>query len=317
MGLNTYSYEYYVSTRGMQKFDINYQNVYNLAAMSYNVYTSHDKWYDVGFDKYIDASLDNDTVQAFLFSSDDSKINVIAIKGTSIYWSTTQSTVYNDKYNDNMFFSCCYYKESNMFDNNVCKCEKNASDCSILRPFTSKYCYKRCYENTTTFDQNYLNIGKKLVDSVKGMIDFENTQVIFTGHSLGGVVATMLGVLEDKYVVTFESPGEKHYLKLIGMKYQEMEDKVYHFGHNADVIFTGKCNGRLSWCYLGGYVMYTKCHIGNICEYDSIRELNMKESIFTHKIKYVINNVIKKWNGKLPKCVKDETCEDCEEWEYI
>lgn len=285
-----------------------YATVTNLAAMSYNVYMDDtNKWYYMRPNKTTDMRVDNNTVKAFLYSNDDFSFNVVAIKGTSVYWNT--NTVYNDKLNDNLFFSCCFYKQSRMFPH-----------CNGSGPTspTKMSCDTGCYRDTKEMELNYFNIGIRIVEALKHVIRLDNSTVMFTGHSLGGAVSTLLGLTYNKTTVTFQSPGERHYLQLAGIRYDEQAaQKVFHFGHNADVIFTGKCNGMLSWCYLAGYNIYTKCHVGHVCEYDAVGILNMKESIFTHRLKFVIDRVMSAWNGVLPKCDFQTNCSDCEGWTYF
>ena len=151
----------------------------------------------------------------------------------------------------------------------------------------------------------------------KKYINFSKDEILFTGHSLGGMLATFMGIEYDKRVVTFESPGSKHYIELIGLDYKSKQHLIYNFGHTADIIFTGNCNGALSLCYLGGYNMETRCHIGNTCIYDTKTLMGMKDSIFTHKIKFVIENVIEKWNNTIPSCSVDTLCQDCVGWNYL
>lgn len=74
----------------------------------------------------------------------------------------------------------------------------------------------------------------------------------------------------------------------------------------------------MSLCYLGGYYIETKCHVGHVCEYDAIGELGLRESIFSHKIKYMIDNIIPKWNNTLHVGnVLNEECTDCKDWKVI
>lgn len=313
-------YNYYINN---ESTFINYENVLQLALMSNNAYfqPNNTKWYDINLNKTTNISYSDDNIHAYMFSNYDNTVNIIAFKGTTIYWGYkgeetiksdldkfTDSIKY-DKWNDNLYFSCCYYKESNLFDK---------EDCQSSRSKSKNTCYKQCYRNSTSYSINYINIAHDIVKNVMNMIDFNNSFVVFTGHSLRGTIATMMGLKFNKHVVTFEAPGEKHYIDLIDMEYdQNTIQKIYHFGHNADIIFKGKCNGAMSWCYLGGYNMYTKCHIGSICEYDTKNILGMKESIFTHRIGYVIENVIVRWNNTLPECVINTSCIDCENWNYI
>ncbi len=284
---------------------INYENVVTLAKVSYNAYINEkgSGWYDTVLNKTVDVTDSKDSIHAFVFSSEDGNVNVLAIKGTSIYWSTmeSQSSVYNDKLNDNLFFSCCFYKQSSMFKK-ACNCTTPANTCC-----------KDCYTRSTDIKENYYALTDMLVQKVMRVV---KDITVITGHSLGGALSTMVGVKYKKQVVTFESPGEKHYIDLLRINYSdESLENIYHFGHNADILFTGKCNGVMSWCYLGGYVIETKCHVGKVCMYDTIGQLKMKESIFTHKIEYVINNVITKWNNTLPECVRN-ICTECESWIY-
>jgi putative lipase involved disintegration of autophagic bodies len=261
---------------------ISYSNVLSYAKMASYMYKKAD---------------DKDTVHAYVFS--DNKTAIVAFKGTSL----TSKTSNNDKINDNLFFSCCFYKENTHF-RDICENDKD----KII-------CKSECFTKSLTMDNNYLQIAKELVETTNVLNEYEN--VYFTGHSLGGTLASYMGLIYNRYTATFQSPGEKHYFTNSGIQIDKNAlDKVYHFGHNADVIFTGKCNGRLSWCWMAGYNIETKCHLGKVCTYDAIKNLGIRESILTHRIDYVVDNIIPFWNGSLPDCVDDELCEDCKEWDH-
>lgn len=307
--LNTYfkSFEFEIQNSFNSDFVLTYDNVYNLALMSYNVYFDNkDKWYDVNLNKSTDISLDKSSVKSYLYSNDDKSINVIVFKGTSVILSGEPS-VPSDKFNDNLFFSCCFYKESNLFTLDHCKSD-----------YKGDYkCNQLCYKESINFSNNYYNISQGIIDKLKEYIPLSSIYAI-TGHSLGGALATMMGIRYDIPVVTFESPGEKHYMKHISENKDIYNYKsIYHFGHNADIIFTGECKGRTSLCYLGGYNIETKCHIGKICEYDTKKYLQIKPSIFYHKLQFVIESVITKWNNTLPECIEVTNCTDCDEWSYF
>jgi len=296
-------------------FDMNLELVKILANMSYNAYTSHNSshWNDIPLNNSLDIGY-HDTIHAYLFSDESYSKNIIAFKGTSVNWFesadddiSSRNTVYNDKLNDNLYFSCCYYSQTSLY-NTTSICEPSRNERRI--------CQKDCYTNSLKYSFNYYNIALDIMKNITKTIDLANSELIFTGHSLGGTIATLMGIEYNKTVVTFESPGEKHYIDLLGLDYTYVQDKIYHFGHNADTLFTGKCHGISSLCYLGGYMIYTKCHIGNVCEYDSIGNLGLSDSILTHKLKYVIDHVMKYWDN-LPVCVKNTTCTDCETWSYV
>lgn len=192
---------------------LDYNNVLQLAKMSEAVYAlPHDG---------TDISIDNDTVKAYLFSNHDLSVNVVAIKGTTTFWGQSWN-VYNDKFNDNLYFSCCFYQQSSMFRSLNCSCDNEN---------ISKVCCRDCYKQSTHYKENYMNIAIQIVKNLVDIIDIQNAHLTFTGHSLGGAVATMLGITFNKPVVTFESPGEKHYLEMIGYDIKSARNDIYHFGH--------------------------------------------------------------------------------------
>lgn len=312
-------------------YSLNYDDVYELGVMSYNVYLNiGDKsWMNTKLDNVLDISIINDSVKAYMFSNNDKSKNVIALKGTSIYFGSLMSTIdimdinteiynenivinnelnnetsilssiSNDKWNDNLFFSCCFNLQTSIKD---CVCE------------SSNVCCKNCYIKSLNFEKNYLVILEKIMDNVKTIIDINNSEIVFTGHSLGGMMASYLGIIYNKLAVTFESPGDKHYLLLSGIIDNQLEyNNIYHFGHNADPIFLGNCG---STCSLMGYYMNTKCHIGNTCLYDAKKELKYTESILNHRIDFILKNIFPLWETNLPECIRDKLCEDCIEWNY-
>jgi putative lipase involved disintegration of autophagic bodies len=299
----------FLTDRGDLK--MSYDNILELAKMANNVYINHEdtRWMNVSLEEVYDMSIKDDSLRVFLFRGDNT--NVIAIKGTSLYWSLKRerckredinvlSTYYNDKYNDNLYFSCCYYKQSNLFNKcDSCEEEKRGE------------CCKECYKRSENIDDNYLKIGSEIVENIKKKINFDKDEVLFVGHSLGGGVASLLAVKYNKVGVAFQSPGDRHYMDMIGMDYKDK--KVYHFGHDGDPIYTGECG---STCYMLGYNIYTKCHIGNTCMYNAKEKLNIGSSLWNHRIGYVIDYIISKWEEDMPSCIKELDCNECEDWKY-
>jgi lipase ATG15 len=155
---------------------------------------------------------------------------------------------------------------------------------------------------------NYLNIGSEIINILQKTLDF-NEEIIFTGHSLGGAVASLLAIKYNKVGVGFQSPGDKHYANMINMDYSN--SRIYHFGHNADPIFMGDCG---STCNILGYNMYTKCHVGKSCVYNAKDKLKIGESLWNHRIHFVIDNVISQWKDDMPECQLSNDCNDCEKW---
>lgn len=290
---------------------INYNTIKNMMLMSYNAYIEKDdpKWEKVDYEMTGDISVSPNDIRGYIFSDETKTHNVIAIKGTSIsflpmFLSILNSTIPNDKFNDNLFFSCCYYKESKLF-NNVC------SDDSTSK----RECNKSCYKESLDLDKNYIKMLPIIIENMKKVIDFDKSNVYFTGHSLGGFLSVLLGLQYDKQVITFDSPGGKHYLDLIGVNYNTKDNRIYHFGHNADSIMHGHC-GNLCWAM--GYNVETRCRTGNSCIYDSKTKLGLSDSVRTHQLSYLIKNILPNWESDFPECHYHEECEEnCKEWVYI
>lgn len=273
--------------------------------------------------------IENSTIRAFLFSDPTNSFNVISIKGTTppfisgnsdnyLTFQRPQKQAYsyysdvskNDKLNDNLFFSCCFYKQSNLFYDH----------CDYHFPVDSKTCLQDCYKNSSSVPHNYHVIAFEIINKIKDIIDFDNSQVIFTGHSLGGVVATFLGLYFNKTTVTFETPGERHYLKQLFSEgdWQQLINRndlsIYHFGHNADPIVNGNCGNT---CWLMGYNIDTRCHIGHTCIFNSKIKLGLSEFIWRHRLSWVINWIIPYWETEFPDCIYNATCDECQAWSYV
>jgi lipase ATG15 len=312
---------------------INYENILDLANMASNAYINpqDSNWINTNLQEIHDISLNSDSLRVYLFRNQTLKTNVIAIKGTTLYWGYSldntcsinnntdntdnvyiDSTYYNDKINDNLYFSCCYYKQSNLFEHCDDNCQDNYNNyINDYNNYINDYkCCLKCYNNSKNLDLNYLNIGSEIINNLQKTVNF-NEEIIFTGHSLGGAVASLLAVKYHKVGVGFQSPGDKHYANMINMDYKN--SRIYHFGHDADPIFMGDCG---STCNLLGYNIYTKCHIGKSCIYNAKDKLNIGESLWNHRINFVINNIISQWQNDMPECLTINDCNDCENWKY-
>jgi lipase ATG15 len=267
---------------------LNFETIKYLSEMSYDAYIkiNSSDWYN--FNNVTELK---GLIKGYVFWHDNRYI--ISLKGTSI-------NVRNDRYNDNMFFSCCYYKQSILYKDT----------CDIVTP--EHICSKSCYADSMNLELNYLNVLNKIPINLESLIKTNN--VIFTGHSLGGMLATYLAIKYDKPAVTFETPGTKHYFDGISLNYSHAMDKIFHFGHTADPIFMGKCSLRTSICYIAGYIIRTKCHVGKTCIYDSINKLKTTSSILKHRMGYLINTIIPRFETDFPSCENDTSCTDCEQW---
>jgi len=300
---------------------IDYTNVKTMSLMSYDAYLelNDNNWKKVNYNTSKPISNNIDNIRGYLFKKDN--INIIAIKGTTVnfipfteyedYYTFNQQinsldTVKNDRFNDNMFFSCCYYKQSKEYTDYL--------DDTVCNRDNEKICNKSCYTESTKIELNYINIITNIIENMKKDINFDTEIVVFTGHSLGGTLATMMGMKYNKQVISFDSPGTRHYINLLNI--QENTEQIYHFGHTADSIMHGDCG---STCNLLGYNLDTECHVGYTCVYDSKKKLGYFDSIRYHQLKWIIDYILPHWETDFPECIFNKPCKErnCDKWEYI
>ena len=265
---------------------ITYDNVLNLAKMANNAYyvDTTNNWIPVPPYNWTDIDSNLDFIRGYVFIDNDTKTYIVSFKGTNVL--PYEETRKYDKYNDNLFFSCCFNKTGYNYDS------------------TCKECNQKCYKNTLNDPNNYINSAKMMIQRLRDKIDFDNSTIVFTGHSLGGAIATYMGILYNKTVVTFQTPGEKHYLEMTNLVTGRSLPDIYHFGHNNDPIFTGDCGW---WCKMGGYYIDTYCHLGYVCKFNT----SGYSSLLKHRMSYVIDVMLQTWNGTLPKCQLQTDCSDC------
>uniref|UniRef100_A0A1D1YML0 triacylglycerol lipase n=1 Tax=Anthurium amnicola TaxID=1678845 RepID=A0A1D1YML0_9ARAE len=286
----------------------------NLAKLTYNAYVHpvDEDWYDLGEKYGVNNSFgwESDGIRGYVFASSDNKTLVISIKGTSMGFNAGP-TVAKDKYNDNRLFSCCCAYVDRTWSP-VCPC------------YLDHYrCNQNCVEDSVDEEDLYYSITLSMVDAI--MEEFPKSHIWITGHSLGGALSALVGLTYNLPVVAYESPGDMmparrlHLPRPPALPADKMN--IWHFGHTADPIFMGVCNGIRSTCYIGGYAMESKCHVGLTCSFDSVEKLGWRVDIRTHRIQEVIDKILNIWDGlfNFPRCFSDEEdeCVDCGLWEYV
>ena len=115
-----------------------------------------------------------------------------------------------------------------------------------------------------------------------------------TGHSLGGSLASLIGLTFGAPVVAFEAPGEKLAASRLHLPLPLSLDHITHIYHTADPIAMGTCNGVSSSCALGGYAMETHCHLGKVIKYDTVSKLKWGVDVRTHGIAVVVDQLLSK-----------------------
>ncbi|KAF9149961.1 putative lipase atg15 [Linnemannia schmuckeri] len=259
-------------------------------------------------------------LRGYVFASEDQKTVVIGIKGTSLKLFGTGGgpTGNNDKLNDNKMFSCCCGKVDRTWWG-VCGCYMGGNSCN-------QQCLVDDAKKDLDESESYYGIGLKVVEAAKSLYPYAS--IWMTGHSLGGSVASLLGIRKGYPVFTYSSPGDARYGQKVGLVKPNLKESdlekmpVWQFGHTGDPIYMGTCNGATSSCYSAGYAMETKCHLGRTCVYDTMTELGWRQNIQGHTI-FKFISVVENWYNmtkgreEVPKCLPQTDCQDCVQWQYV
>ncbi|KAF2769615.1 alpha/beta-hydrolase [Teratosphaeria nubilosa] len=298
----------------------NKHTVLTFAKMAANAYVQDHlggEWKDVkgGFNYTDDFGWQQDGLRGHIFADQTNKTIVIGLKGTSPAVFDGADTTGNDKLNDNLFGSCCCGQGGPYMWKQVCNCKSsNAYTCNstcLVKSLRDKGHYYRSVRDL------YHNVTERYPDV---------EDVWLSGHSLGGVVASLLGLTYGLPTLTFEAypdamaasrlglpmpPGYR-----IGAHQNRRGTGIYHFGHTADPIYMGTANGATSVPSIAGYAFEGVCHTGQTCTYDTVGDLGWRVGIGTHKINSVIKDVLMKYDT-VPECEEDVDCQDCYNWKFF
>ena len=289
--------------------------VLSLAYMAADAYVENEddiQWEDVGqgFTRNDDFGWEGDGLRGHIFADENNSTVVIGLKGTSTAVFDGEGTTTNDKVNDNLFFSCCCGQQGQWTWHQVCDCATGTYSCNNTCVVGALMEENRYY---TAAREMYANVTERYPDS----------HIWLTGHSLGGAVTSLLGLTYGQPVVTFEAVPEALAASRLGLpvppgvdyKTPQVRQKTgaYHFGHTADPVYVGSCNGATASCSFAGYAMESACHTGLECIYDVVSDKGWRVGIGTHRIRSVISDVIVKYD-EVPECNYMPECRDCAQW---
>lgn len=252
-----------------------------------------------------------DSLRGHIYSDKTNSTVVISLKGTSPALFDGAETTTNDKVNDNLLFSCCCGQGGSYLWRQVCDCQNATYSANVT-----------CISEAINDQNRYYKAAIDLYSNVTEI--YPNAHIWLTGHSLGGALSGLLGLTFGLPVVTFEAVPEALPASRLGLPippgYQVHQERqntgAYHFGHTADPVYMGTCNGINSICTWGGYAMESACHTGKICTYDTVADKGWRVGIGTHKIQNVIRDVIEVYDD-VPSCEAEEECYDCILWKFF
>ncbi|KAI0465205.1 hypothetical protein LJB42_000430 [Komagataella kurtzmanii] len=300
----------------------NNETIMNLALMSSNAYVripGEGDWKDVNKPWSVNKTDEEgstgfgwmeDGVRGHVFTNEDSSIVILSIKGTSAQGlpggGGESDTIEEDKINDNLLFSCCCARVSYMWTT-VCDCYKSSYTCD-----------EDCLEKELYREDRYYRAVLDVYRNVTNL--YPDSAVWVTGHSLGAALAGLLGRTYGLPAVTFEAPGDLLATKRLHLpqppSLPSYLEHIWHFGHTADPIFMGTCNGASSSCSVAGYAMETQCHSGKVCIYDVVNDYGWHVNLVNHRIHTVIDSVLTAYN-KTASCEIPLPCHDCYNWNFI
>jgi lipase ATG15 len=117
-------------------------------------------------------------------------------------------------------------------------------------------CNLTCLENEVASEAHYYNTALHIYFNVTAQ--YPNANLWLTGHSLGGSLASLMGLTFGVPTVTFEAPPERlasRRLHLPAPPALKPEDMlIWHYGHTADPVFMGVCTvpqNRFGWVLMG------------------------------------------------------------------
>ncbi len=216
--------------------------VLNLALMAANAYDadrSDPDWVDVGqgFNSSISFGWENDGLRGHVFADVTNSTIVISVKGTTAVVFDGADTTTNDKENDNLFGSCCCGEGGQYLWRQVCQCK------------TSVYtCNQTCLTKSLRKPNRYYQASLELYGNITEL--YPASDVILVGHSLGGVIVSLLGLTFGVPTVTFEAYGQALAAKRLGLPLPPNSHVStsqagahtggYHFGHTA---------GKTTWSH--------------------------------------------------------------------
>jgi lipase ATG15 len=173
------------------------ETVISFANMSENAYKiDHDDpgWMDVDeqYNSSIPFGWDDSFIRGHVFSDETNTTVILAVKGTTVAMFEGNGTSVHDKENDNLYGSCCCGQGGTYLWRKVCDCQTGTYSCD-----------ETCVKDELRKPNRYYAATLELYEEVIKL--YPDANIITTGHSLGGVLASLIGLQHGIPSVTFEA----------------------------------------------------------------------------------------------------------------
>ncbi|KAJ9613680.1 hypothetical protein H2204_014755 [Knufia peltigerae] len=278
----------------------------NLAKMCNDAYAlepSEPDWLNssLGFNRSDSFGWVGDGLRGHVFTDKRNETVIVAFKGTTI--DPRDKWRNNDRLNDNMLFSCCCASQrpDPFWYGTVCDCDTDTFQCNAT-----------CITQELLQKDRYYPTAIAVMQNVTSW--YPNATFWVTGHSLGGAVASLVGLTFNMPSIAFESPPQRLPAQRLGIAIPP-HTADYHVGNTGDPVFMGACNGYFSSCSVAGYAFESQCHTGKRCVYDTVGDKGWHLNINNHRLNVVIHEVLEAYNNT-PVCESDDECVDCFSWKF-
>lgn len=142
---------------------------------------------------------------------------------------------------------------------------------------------------------------------------YPHTSFWLSGHSLGGSVASLVGIRRGIPTVTFEAPGERLAALRMGLVPSIPEaldlSHITHVYNDVDPLAQGLCTGSLSLCAQAGYAIEAKCHTSRVIVYQD-KKPGWSLALQAHRMDHVIS-ILENEEIPVPEAVPQTDCEVC------
>ena len=216
----------------------------------------------------------NSSIRGDVYINDKKEL-LVAFKGTDLFGKTSEL----DKYNNNLLFSCCCANINSNWKP-VCDCYN----------YSLEICHTDCLKREWWYNEySYLYHAPRIISRILEIFPYPK-KLYFTGHSLGGALASWMSMYFqynfETGAIVFSVPGTAG-LIFKSLNKHVVINNIWSLGSNRDPVFTGNCDSFGSACYHMGYAIETSCLLGyrGFIDGDSI------DNILQHRIKWVRNNL--------------------------